>query len=753
LKITSKTWKVLLKINLNIMRKLFIPFILFQLILLPALLGAQTSDTKISGKVLGAENKPLTGANVVIEGTIDGATSDTTGYFEFETSKTGNMTLIFTAIDYLEKQVQINIQAGKPVEVDVKLSKGAATTEEILVTASTYTSGQNSQVTLTPLEIARIPGSSADIFRAITTFPGSNQVDEGSRITVRGGDPNEVLTILDLASLYNPFFFEDDFNSSAYSTINPWGLKGINFSSGGFSAKYGNALSAILDLQTYDMTQGTGLFAWLGLANVSLSGSYRSKNKKFGASFEGGQTILDPYFKVNKPNAEYSPVPLARNIGGTLSYKLNEGSYLKLYGSYSDDKVGIKNTSPSFDGYYNAKSNNAFTNLKYSTPLFGSSLLNMGISYSRYKKSFSYGVLDNTSTDTYSKFRTDFSHPLSSKVDLNSGAEYEYDETDFSGTVPLYSYNLALSAPSLYVSSKKISGRIGAYAESKLKFTKKFFTVAGVRTDYHTLSKKVSFDPRLSAGFKIFEDNVIRASVGLYHQYPSLQYYAQSLNNNLKPEQAVHYILGYEINKMDGLFLFRVEGYYKDYKNLVLLDPDNYTYYSGGSGFAKGVDVFLKSKVFNKYSAWVSYSYSDSKRRQYDAAVQTSADYDVTHSLTAVASYYFNDFFTVGLTYRISTGKPYTPVAGSYFDSTRNVYAPVYAVKNSGRFPTYHRLDLNAQLIFSAFGRFAIAVMELNNVLNQKNLNDYTYNYDYSLKKEIVSTNRRELYVAFGIQL
>ena len=336
---------------------------------------------------------------------------------------------------------------------------------------------------------------------------------------------------------------------------------------------------------------------------------------------------------------------------------------------------------------------------------------------------------------------------------MNAGAEYEYDESSFSGTVPLYPYNIALTAPSLYVSSKKNSGRFGAYTETKFKITKNFFTIGGVRTDYHTLSKKASFDPRLSVGYRIFADNVVRASVGLYHQYPSLQYYAQTVDNNLKPEQAAHYILGYEINKMDGLFLFRVEGYYKDYSNLVLYEPNNFTYYSGGKGFAKGVDVFLKSKVFNKYSAWISYSFTDSKRRQYDATEQTSADYDITHSLTAVGYYNITDYFTVGLTYRVSTGKPYTPVDGSYFDSTQSIYAPLYAVKNSGRFPTYHRLDLNAQLIFSIFGRFAIAVMELNNILNQKNLYDYTYNYDYTLRKEIVSTNRRTLYLGLGIQL
>jgi hypothetical protein len=204
---------------------------------------------------------------------------------------------------------------------------------------------------------------------------------------------------------------------------------------------------------------------------------------------------------------------------------------------------------------------------------------------------------------------------------------------------------------------------------------------------------------------------------------------------------------------MDGLFLFRVEAYYKNYKNLVLFDGNNFTYYTGGKGFAKGIDVFLKSRVAGKYSAWISYSYTDSRRRQYDARNITSADYDITHNITGVASISLTDDFTAGVSYRVSTGKPYTSVTGSYFDSTQNVYAPLYAEKNSDRFPVYQRLDLNAQYIFSLFGRFAIAVLALNNVLNQKNLYDYTYNFDYSRKIEIVSTNRRTIYLGLGVQL
>lgn len=711
--------------------------------------------TNISGYIKDSRDKPLNGANVVIEGTIDGATSDSTGYFEFETNANGKKSLIVSAVDFKEKFYDINIEPGKNIRLNIKLTKEEVKTDEIIVTASSYTSGQNSQVTLTPLEIVRIPGSDADLYRAITTFPGSNQVDEGSRLTVRGGDPSEVLTILDQASLYNPFIFDDDFNTSSFSTVDPWSLKGINFSSGGFSAKYGNVLSAVLDLKSYDMPQQTLAFIFVGLANASVAGTYLSKDKKFGASIQAGTTNLDPYFKINgKLGAEYNPIPVARGIGGTLSYSLGKGKYLKFYTDYSYDKIGIRNTSPSFDGYFNSKTNTYFNNLKYSTSIFKSSSLDLGLSYSNHKKNIEYGVLNTSTRDVYSKFRVDLSTPVKSRVVLMYGGEYEYDESSFNGTVPLFGYNLRTNAPSFSLNSKIHTGRIGTYIESQFKITKRFFAVTGMRGDYHTLSKKGNIDPRLSLGYLFAKDNVLRAAVGLYHQYPDLQYYGQSINYNLKPESAIHYILGYEINKMDGLFMFRVEAYYKDYKNLVKLDSTSYyqySYNSNGTGRAKGVDVFLKSKITNKYSTWISYAYTDSKRNQFDYNAMTSANYDITHSLTFVASYDITDFLTIGSTYRISTGRPYTPITGSAFDSTQNVYVPVSAVVNSGRFPTYQRWDMNLQYVFSLFGRFAIAVFQVSNLLNHKNLFDYSYNSNYSEKIPVYSTNQRSVYFALGI--
>lgn len=718
------------------------------------LLRAQDEETKISGKVTGKGSKPLNGANVVIEGSIDGATSDSTGYFEFTTSKSGKVTLLFTAIDYDEKRVDAFVDPSKPVEANVQLKKSEVETDEILVTASSFTSGQQSSVTITPLEIVRIPGSDGDLYRAITTFPGANQVDEGSRITVRGGDQSEVLTILDQASLYHPFIFDNDFNTSSYTTINPWGLRGINFSSGGFSAKYGNILSAVLDLKSYEMPQGTGMFAWLGLANASLSGVYLSKNKKFGATFDAGQTFLEPYFRINGYLLDkYSPIPLARGLGGTLAYNLTKASNLKVVFDYADDKIGIRNTSPSYDGYFNSKTKTYFGNVKYTSAFGTKTFFSAGLSYSRHNADISYGILDNHTKDTYSKFRFDVTHALNNKIDINTGAEYEYDESIFGGTVPQFAYDINLNAPSILVNNILTkTGRVGGYVEAQVKYTKRFFTVQGVRFDYHTLSKKYNVDPRLSIGYKISKDHTIRGAIGIYHQYADLQYYAQSNNFDLKPQQATHYILGYEFNKNNGVFVFRVEGYYKDYKNLALRNQNGFLYSSDGKGIAKGVDVFIKSTIVNKYSAWISYAYTDSKRKQYDAINISPAAYDITHNLSLVGSYNITNNLITGFTYRISTGRPFTPVTGSTFDSANNVFAPIYGETNSGRFPTYQRVDMNLQYVFSLFGRFAVAVFSLNNVFNQKNLYDYTYNKDYSEKVEIVTSNKRQIYLGLGVQ-
>ncbi len=706
----------------------------------------------VKGTVKNKTGKFVEGANVVIEGTIDGATTDEKGYYEFETDKTGRRVIIFSAVDFGERKMNVDIEEGSTLVLDVTLSGTEFKTDEITVTASSFTSGENSRVTLTPLEITRIPGADADLYRAITTFPGSNQVDEGSRIAVRGGDPSEVLTFLDGASLYNQFLFGDNYNTSSYSTVNPWGMKGINFSSGGFSAKYGNVLSAVLDLQSYDMPQTKGMFAFIGLANAGLSGVYRNKDGKFGATFSAGQFFIKPFVEINNDNTEFEPMPTASNLGGTLVFKTSNTGLLKLYLNYSYDNMGIKSESPTYNGFYSGRTKNIFTNLKYSFAPTDVSLLSTSVSFSSDNRTSKYGVLNTVSNALYGKVRTDFATPVSENTDVSAGIEYEYNDLKENGRAPVYFYNLRENAPYYNLDFLRKTGRAGVYSELRYKFSDDFLLQGGVRSDYYTLTEKAVVDPRLSVVYRITRHSFIKAATGIYHQFPALIYFMRGNIPDLKPEQAVHYILGYEYNREND-FIFRLESYYKKYTNLVSNSYNYYNYTSDGKGYVTGVDAFLKIRLKPKFNGWLSYSYVDSKRTPYEGMNEVSADYDITHTLSLVSEYNISDYFTVGATYKISTGRPYTPVTGSIYDPSQNAYVPIYADLNSGRFPVYTRIDVNAQYIFALFGRFAVAFAALNNVLNTKNLYEYNYNFDYSQKWSVNSTNFRTIYFGMGLQL
>ncbi len=251
--------------------------------------------------------------------------------------------------------------------------------------------------------------------------------------------------------------------------------------------------------------------------------------------------------------------------------------------------------------------------------------------------------------------------------------------------------------------------------------------------------------------YRLSEYSFLKGATGIYHQNPDLSNFF-GYNVNLKPEQATHYILGYEFNK-DADYIFRVEAYYKDYSSLVTNSLYNSYLTSEGSGYAKGADVFLKVRLKPKFNGWISYSYTDSKRKEFGTGKLVSANYDITHSLSVVGTYNIVGNITVGATYKISTGKPYTPVYGGIYDSTQNAYIPIYGTTNSDRFPVYHRVDINAQDYFTVFNRFIVIFFALNNLFNQDNLYTYSYNFDYSKKIAIRSTNFRTVYFGFGMQL
>ncbi|GAB4370970.1 MAG: hypothetical protein Kow0042_13480 [Calditrichia bacterium] len=177
-------------------------------LLLSVGLLAQIQPPTIQGVVTDEKGNPLPFANVYVQGHPEGSTTDEDGYFQFQVKSPGSYTLICSYIGFLEHRQNITLRSNEVLSLTIVLGEAAIESKGVTVTASAFTSGDEEGVVLTPLEIVSTPGAAADVFWAIKTYPGVQQVDEGAGLFVRGGDVSETAVVLDGAYLMHPYKYE-----------------------------------------------------------------------------------------------------------------------------------------------------------------------------------------------------------------------------------------------------------------------------------------------------------------------------------------------------------------------------------------------------------------------------------------------------------------------------------------------------------------------------------------------------------------
>jgi len=229
-----------------------LPFLLRVTLLLVTVLFSTVrcfAQTEIKGKVTDGEGNPLGYVNVFILDSFDGSMSSEDGSFSFTTTQFGEIELVASIIGFEKLQKTILLDTLSNISIHLILESSIIITNEVVVTASSYGTAENNGVVMTSMDVITTPGGAADIFQSLKTLPGLTQVSESAELYIRGGDPNETIILLDQASLYHPFTYESAYGG-LFSNINTQLIRGMYFSSGGFSTRYGNALSGVLDLET-----------------------------------------------------------------------------------------------------------------------------------------------------------------------------------------------------------------------------------------------------------------------------------------------------------------------------------------------------------------------------------------------------------------------------------------------------------------------------------------------------------------------
>ena len=737
---------------MNIVTKIFLSIIF--LITASSSLSAQEKSKNIRGIITDDANGPLAYVNVFILDSFDGAMSDATGKFSFTTTQMGEIKLIASLIGFekLQQTIELDTLSNNPLHIT--LISTSVETEEVIVTASSYGSSEENGVVMTSMDVITTPGGAADIFQSLKTLPGVTQVSESAQLYVRGGDPNETITLLDQASIYHPFTYESAYGG-LFSNINTQTIKGMYFSSGGFSTKYGNALSGVLDLETKNEPDIRQFLIGLSLANADISGQIPISNSNFGLRFNGRQSFTKPLFWLNGGIDDFTVTPVSSDANATLSYKYSQTGRIKLFGSIANDKQGVKVKLPGYTDQFNGNSTNNIINLQLTDLVFYNTVLKASVSKTGYDSNWKLGILDINRKDNGLKFRGDVETILSSSVKLLFGGEWEYRDAAYKGIIPVEDYDVRNEAEGELINAKFDVARTGAYTEvelSNILGAKGLFMIGGIRADVVSPLSLLWVDPRAGIGYRITDALTFNLGWGIFHQHPDPRLYSSSDGNpNLTAMKATHYIasLDYKINKLSSV---RIEGYHKEYNSLPLED-ELLNYNNNGYGFADGIDFMIKGDLFGIIDGWISYGFINTKRKWMDFDELASSSFDITHNFTIIAKYNFTPAFQVGVNYKYATGRPFTPVKNSHYVPNLNIFEPVYGNENSDRHPIYQRLDIRLTYLTQLFDNyFTVLYVEGLNILNINNIFGYSYNKDYSRRYNVDSYFGRRT-VVFGFQV
>ena len=686
------------------------------------------SQNTISGKVVDEKGKPVSGANIFIEGTYDGASSSETGNFSFTTTTTGNQTLVVSFLIYETSKTVIDVANFQ--NKTIKLRESVTSLDAVVITAGTLEAGDKARVSvLKPLDIVTTAGSAGNIIAALQTLPGTQTVGEDGRLFVRGGEANETQTFVDGIRVAQPYGATTN-NLPTRGRFSPFLFSGISFSTGGYSAEYGEALSSVLLLNTQDdpdqnKTEIALMTVGLGLGNTQ-------KWKKSSLSVNANYINLAPYQAVIPQNVDWNS-PFQSLSGETVyRYNFNNG-ILKVYAAFDSSKFDInqENINSPEKIRVDLNNNNFYLNSSYKGVFGNNWQITSGLSYGYSNNKINLDSDKVANDENAAHLKLKLKKSFSDRLKLSFGADYfvtQFNE-DFkenTGSVFTNGYDANIAA---------------VYTEADIFFSKKWAAKVGVRASNNDLLNETAISPRISFAYKMAKNSQFSFAYGDFTQTPNAEYIKYSNNHQFESEKASHYILNFQYNKNGKTF--RAETYFKDYSNLVKFDTEmaayNSVYDNSGSGYAKGLDLFWRDgKSIKNLEYWVSYSYIDTERNYKNFSSQVTPSFVADHSLSIVTKYWINDWKSqIGFTNSYSSGRPYNN--------------PNEAKFMNGKTKSYNSLSFNWAYLVS---QQKILYFSVSNVLGSQNVFGYEYannsdNTGFYNRKEIVPTADRFFFVGF----
>lgn len=688
------------------------------------------AQTKLSGKVTDNKNQPLPGANVYLKDTYDGISTDLDGNFSFITDEEGDGLLLVSYVGFKTFSEEVMLD-GKEKIFNIILFEESKELGAVVISAGTFeASDENKAVILRPMDVVTTAGASADIYGALQTLPGTTPIGEAEGLFVRGGSASETRTIIDEMAVQNPFYTSVP-DIPSRGRFSPFLFKGTVFSTGGYSAQYGQALSSVLVLKTQDLAPKTQ--SALSIMALGLGGSHVQRWESSSLAFEGGYYNLGPYFKVQKQRTDWKDAPESGE--GSLNYriKISNTGILKAFTSYSYGGLSLYQQNlddPSNKSYFKNNGGNFFLNTNIREVLWEDWAVFAGYSFSLDDDNFNFGVDKAKKEDTFHSGKFTVQKNIFSNSFLTFGGEVQ---------------NLKHSTTFNNLNTELNETYLAGYLETDVFFTNDFAARFGARAEHSKLIDKFNIAPRVSLAYRVGTYDQINFAYGQFYQTPGLDFLV--LSRDFDYERADHYILNYQYIGTNRTF--RIEFYYKDYSDLAKGTVFTYPYFNlpfvpfsnDGKGYAKGFDIFWRDKETFKYTDyWISYSFLDTKREFINYPGLATPTFASPHTLSVVAKHWIPSLMSlVGATYTFSKGR-------TYFNPNNPEFL-------GDKAKDYHNLSISFSYLTSILNNFTVIFFSIDNIIGYNNIFGYRYSSDGTYSSPVLAPALRSAFIGMFISL
>ena len=351
---------------------------LFSFFIIPFLSSTLYPQTPISGAVTDVSGSPIIGANIYLDGTYDGTSSDEKGVFYFTTNETGEQTLVVSFLSF--ETFSLKIPISEMVDLKIKLKTDVNSLDSVILNAGTFSAGNTNKASvLTPLDIVTTAGAAGDYIGAFQTLPGTSTVAEDGRLFVRGGDANEANVYIDGLRVFQPFTPTAS-NIPTRGRFSPFLFKGTNFSTGGYSAEYGDALSSVLLLNTIDKPDHNKTD--LSFMSVGIGIGNTNKWKKNSLSINAFYLNLKPYQELISQRVNW--IKPFESLSGEAVYRHQlKNGLLKVYGglNYTNFNLIQENIDVPDGINFDLTNRNLYTNISYKGDLKNDWTISGGLSF------------------------------------------------------------------------------------------------------------------------------------------------------------------------------------------------------------------------------------------------------------------------------------------------------------------------------------------------------------------------------------